>query len=98
MHVACREPGGAPSPLVGVVSDNIGAGGFLFKTARWREFPVGAKVDYTVFLPPELSGVGWHPSRLSGAGRVTRHEALTSLVESEWRAVAVSLDRPMTLD
>jgi hypothetical protein len=97
MHVACRETSGACSGAASVVTTNISAGGALFRTVRWRDFPVGAKVDYTLFLSPELSGAGWHCSRLSGMGKVTRHETLAGPIESDWRAVAVSFDRSVLL-
>jgi hypothetical protein len=97
MHVACRDPFDAEPVPVSVVTVNISAGGALFQTPRWRQFPVGGRVHLTVFLPPALSGAGWHSSRLSGKGTVTRHDVPEGAVESDWRGVAVSFDRPMAL-
>lgn len=97
MHIACRERGGQAEGSSSVVTANIGAGGALFRTARWRAFPVGGAIDYVLFLPAELSGAGWHCSRLSGTGKVLRHETSAGPIESDWRAVAVSFDNSVPL-
>ena len=94
---ACRAGGRDGGSQIGVVTSNISPGGVLFQTSRWREFPVGGRVEFALFLPGGFGSESWHCFRLSGWGRVTRHEEADGMPDSDWRGVAVTFGMPIRL-
>ena len=80
------------------VTSNIGTGGLLFRTPRWRDFPVGEQVDVSILFPARLDCASWHCSRLCASGKVIRHQKGEGMPDSDWRGVAVTFDTPVTLN
>ena len=96
-RAACQDGGPNGGGKLSVVTSNIGPGGLLFRTARWREFPVEARVEFALFLPGGFGTENWHCFRLCGTGRVTRHEEANEMLESDWKGIAVSFETPIRL-
>jgi hypothetical protein len=79
-----------------VVTSNLSAGGVLFQTADWRLLPVGARVRFEIYVDQPLRCQDWHCSRLSGKGRVVRHDLKGVIDDGDWHGVAVTFDEPVT--
>lgn len=92
MQIATDRDHGAGLSSRQVLTSDLSVGGALFRTPDWRFFPVGARVHFTLFLDQALQHQTWHCSRLSGRGRVVRHDTDGAIDDGDWQGVAVAFE------
>jgi len=97
MQIATERDHGVGRSAQQVVTSDLSAGGVLFRTPDWRLFPVGARVHFTLHLDQPLRCQNWHCSRLSGRGRVVRHDLKGVIDDGDWQGVAVAFEEPVDI-
>jgi hypothetical protein len=88
---------GAKADAIRVVPSEVGSAALRFRTPRWRDFPVGGHVEFSILLPRSLEGGNWHCFRFCGVGTVIEHRKTEGIADSDWRGITVAFETPVRL-